>query len=165
MQTTAAENNAKLCDHAWFKAREGLVASKPICSFVRLYAVFVFHLLALPEDPVARRLEDGPDQLLDHALGQMKALVTEVEKYCLHLKIESAYRSLLDSCVRIIKWHGYVRDTLASLQSDRLCALEDITWKALSKIRLHISLATQLNRDYRLTSRPIDSQYARHGRI
>ena len=129
-------SNSQLLKHAWYRTRSELIASKVNCSFVRIYAVFVFHLLPIPEgNEAVLQSDDGPVELLNHALCQMTELLAQVETYLDCLGLGSLHQALMDACVRIVKWHGYLRDTLASLLSNRPCVLADIPWTPPGKLR------------------------------
>ena len=63
---------------------------------------------------------------LDRALHQLKGLMDLVSDFCSNLDSQSLYRILLESSHRIFHWFGYVRDTIASLISERCCILDDL---------------------------------------
>ena len=120
------QSSSELFKTAWFNARFILAESKADCSFIHIYAVFLFHLTTVPEEAKAETSSScGPNQLLGCALLQLIELEALVEQHCGYLGPGSAYRALLQSSIRILKWYGYVRDTLASLSSNRTCVLED----------------------------------------
>ena len=117
--------NKDLFCTAWFNAQSHLLKAKNTRSFVHIYAVFVFQMTAQPLE--AKRKEDGRDswEFLDEALHHLIELSTLVDKFCSHLNPKSLYRTLLESSVRIIRWFGYVRDTVASVLHDRQFVMED----------------------------------------
>ena len=125
-ESDAEVDNRITFKSAWFDAFSGLTASKCDCSFLRLYAVFLFHMVPLPEeartDPTILR---SSTQLLDHGLVQLQRLEVLVNRFCSNLPCSSLYQRLVSCCFRLIRWYGYVRDTIASLGFDRKCQLQD----------------------------------------
>ena len=111
---------------AWFNAHSYLSKSKGNCSFVRVYSAFLFNLIEPPAEACSNAdYKDSSLHYLDHALRQLEDLLGLVESFCLDLDANSVYRALLESSARIMRWHGYLRDTIASVSSDRTCILKD----------------------------------------
>lgn len=130
-------SSRELFSTAWFNAYSLLLKLKGARSFVHLHTVFLFNMIARPEEVFAKAgFVDDPVQLLDDALRQMQDLLTLVDSFCSRLNPESLFRTMLESSTRIVRWFGYVRDTIASFLSDRDCVLEDLQiretgWSAL----------------------------------
>ncbi|KIW85531.1 hypothetical protein Z517_00923 [Fonsecaea pedrosoi CBS 271.37] len=119
-------NSQHVFTAAWFNAHSHLVSSKETRSFVRLYSVFLFLMTSVPPEAASIPCyEDTPIGLLDNALRQMEELRDLVEAYCKNLSRQSIYRFLLESSVGIIRWYGYLRDTIDSVLHERPCMLED----------------------------------------
>ncbi|OAP60575.1 hypothetical protein AYL99_05577 [Fonsecaea erecta] len=119
-------NSQHVFTAAWFNAHSHMVSSRRIRSFVKLYSVFLFLMTSVPPEAASIPCyEDTPLGLLDNALRQMEELQGLVQSYCGHLGRQSIYRFLLLSSVGIIRWYGYLRDTIDSVLHERPCMLED----------------------------------------
>ncbi|OQV10504.1 hypothetical protein CLAIMM_14492 [Cladophialophora immunda] len=119
-------NSQHVFTAAWFNAHSHLVSSRENRSFVKLYSVFLFLMTSVPPEASSiSAYEDTPICLLDDALRQMGELQSLVEGYCEHLGRQSIYRFLLQSSVGIMRWYGYLRDTIDSVLHERPCMLED----------------------------------------
>lgn len=112
---------------AWFNAHSHLTNSINHRSFVHLYSVFLFHMTAIPSEASSKVECCGSSlRFLDRALHQLKSLTALLSEFCSDLESQSLYRTLLESSHRIIHWFGYIRDTIASLATERCCVLEDL---------------------------------------
>lgn len=132
------ETNSQIFPSAWFNAHSWLVKSKENRSFVHLHAVFLFHMIAQPEEARSKdEFHNSQIRFLDHALHQLQALLALVDAFCSHLDPKSRYRSLLESSTRIMRWYSYVRDTIASFTTDRHCILEDAPIPSMGMCQLH----------------------------
>ena len=110
----------------WFRTHSLLKASQEMRSFVRLYAVFLFHMTPIPEEALTILVEgEHPTDLLDCGLRQMTYLFNLIHQYGQSLTEDSIYKALLDASTRIFRWYGYVRDTVASSMTERQCVLPD----------------------------------------
>jgi hypothetical protein len=120
-------NNLQFFTTAWFRAHARLVATKQHRSFLRLYAMFMFQMTCMP--PHAMSIVspgETPLELLDDSLRDLQSLQCLVEKYCEDLSSHSVYRFLLHNSVDIIRWFGYLRDTIDALLYERSCVLPDV---------------------------------------
>ncbi|KIV80864.1 hypothetical protein PV11_08339 [Exophiala sideris] len=112
---------------AWFNAHSHLTQSINNRSFAHLYSVFLFHMTAVPSEASSKAECSGsPLRFLDLALHQIKSLTALLSEFCSDLESQSLYRVLLESSHRIFHWFGYIRDTIASLASERCCILDDL---------------------------------------
>ncbi|OAL21175.1 hypothetical protein AYO22_08138 [Fonsecaea multimorphosa] len=119
-------NSQHVFTAAWFNAHSHLVSSRKTRSFVKLYSVFLFLMTSVPPEAASIPCyEETPLGLLDDALQQMEELQGLVQGCCSHLGRQSIYRFLLQSSVGIIRWYGYLRDTIDSVLHERPCMLED----------------------------------------
>lgn len=119
-------NSSNVFTAAWFNAHSHLVASKNSRSFVKLYSTFLFRMTTIPPEAQSmNRPEEAPLELLNVALQQMEELQDLIETYTEHLGPKSIYRFLLHSTLGIIRWYGYLRDTIESVLYDRPCFLKD----------------------------------------
>ncbi|KAK5044932.1 hypothetical protein LTR84_010304 [Exophiala bonariae] len=119
-------NNAQVYKAAWHHAYQNLLDSSDNRTFVHIYTVFLFQMTVVPsEGPAAKDVEGTPLGFLDLALLQMTELQRLVESYSKDLKFESLYRFLLDSSLAIFRWYGIVRDSIASMLSDRACFMDE----------------------------------------
>ncbi|EXJ68005.1 uncharacterized protein A1O5_08620 [Cladophialophora psammophila CBS 110553] len=119
-------NSTHVFTAAWFNAHSHLVSSRDNRSFVKLYSVFLFLMTSVPPEAASISCYgDTPLGLLDDALRKMEELQGLVEDYCVHLGRQSIYRFLLQASVGIIRWYGYLRDTIDSVLHERPCMLED----------------------------------------
>lgn len=106
---------------AWHNARSLISAVKPYRSFTRIYTMFLFHITNPPsgdEDYVKEA-----ESILDQGLHDFLHLRELVNRYCRFLAPQSTYRLLLESSMKIFLWFGCVRDTMASMASNRDCVL------------------------------------------
>lgn len=127
-------DQSKLVADAWFRAYSSLVESISRRSFVLIYAAFTFDLAsAVPELVTAEHPDIDTTLLLDHALRQLDHLSRLLRDFCSCLPEKSSYRRRLQTCLRIMMWHGYVRDTVCSFRRYRQCILEDIPLSSMSK--------------------------------
>jgi hypothetical protein len=120
-------SNLRLFTTAWFRAHSRLVASRQHRSFLRLYTMFMFQMTCIP--PQAASIVspgDTPLELLDDCLRDLEHLQSLVEKYCKDLSDQSIYRFLLHNSVDIIRWFGYLRDSIDALLYERSCILPDV---------------------------------------
>jgi len=127
-------NSQHVFTAAWFNAHSHLVSSRKTRSFVKLYSVFLFLMTSVPPEAASIPCyEDTPLGLLDDALRQLEELQGLVQDYCGHLGRQSVYRFLLQSSVGIIRWYGYLRDTIDSVLHERACMLEDAPPRSTGK--------------------------------
>ena len=119
----SSTNNSQVFTTAWFIARSRIMNTRPHRSFIRLYAMLLFHMTDAPEQAKDAMIEKN--NILSQCLYQLLDLKTLVEDYCQHLGPSSTYRRLLDSSVKVFQWFAYVKDTVASIVSDRECILPD----------------------------------------
>jgi hypothetical protein len=111
---------------AWFNAFTHLNESVNNRSFVHLYAVILFQMVAEPAQVSIKDAYLGRSaKLLDRALQSLCKLSNLLDTFCSGLDAKSRYRTLLDSSRRIMYWFGYIRDTMTSFLSDRPCVLKD----------------------------------------
>jgi hypothetical protein len=111
---------------AWFNAFTHLNDSVNNRSFVHLYAVILFQMVAEPAQVSIKDAYLGRSaKLLDRALQSLCKLSNLLDTFCSGLDAKSRYRMLLDSSWRILYWFGYIRDTMTSFLSDRPCVLKD----------------------------------------
>lgn len=114
---------------AWFKAHSLLLRAKDVRSFLHMHTVFLFHIIAPPQEVLDQGdFEGDAAQLLDDALHQLQSLLELVESFRARIDPKSVYYSMLESSMRIVQWFGYVRDTLSSFVSKpvRCSVMEDI---------------------------------------
>ena len=123
-------------------------------SFLLVYAAFMFDLLPMPVDiqdaqyPSVDKLE-----LLDRTLQQMQILVASVESFCTNLNSDSTYRAILLACLRVVKWHGYVRDTIALVTCERPCVLDNVPWNPPGKSRMLTRTTNSANESDQMSRR------------
>jgi hypothetical protein len=48
-----------------------------------------------------------------------------VHEYCENLGSRSVYSAVLQTCIKVMTWYGYVQDTIASFVYDRSCTLRE----------------------------------------
>jgi hypothetical protein len=114
---------------AWFNARDQVLAVRSRRSFVALYAIFLFNITVIPtEASQADRKQLG--LVLDCGLKHLVELQRHVRDYCDCLGTGSTYRKLLRSSLTVFHWFGYVRDTVASFTTERMCILQQTEVRA-----------------------------------
>ncbi|RDW66632.1 hypothetical protein BP5796_09381 [Coleophoma crateriformis] len=124
-ETEASVSNARIFATAWFNARSQISNTKPHHSFARIYTILLFHTMHAPAE--AENLTQESDEILRQGLEEFLTLRNLVEEYySKHLSSTSIYRMLLESSVKIFHWFAYIRDTMASMVSDRACVLQNI---------------------------------------
>ncbi|EXJ61412.1 uncharacterized protein A1O5_11727 [Cladophialophora psammophila CBS 110553] len=137
---------------AWFNAHSNLMKSLNHGSFVHLYAVYLFHMTAQPEEArLKAEFSNSPVYFLDRALLQSRRLSNLLGEFYSHLDSKSVYRTLLDSSHRIFRWFGYVRDTMASLLCDRPCTMEDLP-TSIAGLSITISCVCQAYKGHQIPS-------------
>lgn len=112
---------------AWFRARRLVSNTQPLRSFGVVYATLLFDTIAIPGEV----LEDASHNIrqhefLDDALRKLLSLEALVKVYCTGLGSASKYGALLESSLNIIRWFGYLRDTVAALTFAGHCKLPDV---------------------------------------
>ncbi|RDW62421.1 hypothetical protein BP6252_11854 [Coleophoma cylindrospora] len=118
-------SNTRIFATAWFNARSQISNTKPHRSFARIYTILLFHTMHAPAE--AKNLTQESDEILRQGLEEFLTLKKLVEEYySKHLSSTSIYRMLLESSVKIFHWFAYIRDTMASMVSDRACVLQNI---------------------------------------
>lgn len=112
---------------SWKYAHDLLIKTKDSPSFVRILAVFLFNMAETPES-VLHSLQPGetPVDLQDHALVQMKTLLSLVVVFAETLPTGSIHRNLLESAAGVVHWYGYVRDTSVAFVNERRPVLDTI---------------------------------------
>lgn len=126
-------HNKSVAD-VWYRAYRSLVESMSRRSFVLIYAVFTFDLAATAPDIIrAEHPEVDTKILLHDALHKLGSLCDLIHAFQSHLSKSSKYRKQLETCLRIMRWHGYVRDTVSALTTQQQCVLEDMPQNTPSK--------------------------------
>lgn len=108
---------------SWFKARSLIFNATPGRSFTRVYAMLLFHVSVAPEQ--AKDVTGELNSILEQSLRQFEELRVMVDAYVKLLNSTSTYRNLLQASVKAFEWFSYIKDTFASLISERDCILED----------------------------------------
>ena len=129
---------SRLFFDAWLKAHSSLSEAQHIRSFRIIYATFLFSLTVVPVEASFQLKQDvDSHEFLDCGLRHLCDLERLVTGYCETLGATSVYATLVESSLNIIRWFGYVRDTVSSLTSNRPCFLPDYTHKSIGNIILH----------------------------
>ena len=116
-------NNSQIFAASWFSVRSRILDIKPHRSFTLIYAMLLFHMTSAPGE--AKDATTEKNHVLGQCLHQLLGLKDLVEGYCKHLGRTSTYRMLLESSLKVFQWFAYIKDTMASIVSDRDCILPD----------------------------------------
>lgn len=112
---------------AWHKARSLVDHSRSIYSFRVVYATLLFDTIDVPQE-IAGSSENHSfkNEFLDLNLDKLLSLEAPLRKYCVTLGPFSEYAGLVEASLNIALWFGYLRDTVASLLTQRPCRMLDI---------------------------------------
>jgi Fungal Zn(2)-Cys(6) binuclear cluster domain len=110
----------------WFRARSDLRKARSTRSFTMIYAIFLFNMTVRPTGLSATITEMGqPHEFLDEGLKHLCVLQKLVQKYCGVLGNTSIYAKAMRSCLNMMRWFGYIRDTVSSFTDARKGLLLD----------------------------------------
>ena len=126
-------NNYQIFATAWFEVRTRITRAEPHSSFMRVYAMLLFHMTNTPEE--ASNATKERSDIFDQCLRQFMSLKDLVETYCMQLDITSIYRTRLESSVKVLQWFAYIKDTMASIVSERDFILSEAPLKSPRKYR------------------------------
>lgn len=111
----------------WYQTRAQLLEFRSVRSFKLVLAALLFDMTTNPVEP-SQYL--GPPkaahEFMDLGLLHLHELENMVEAACAKLSPQGQYPSLLLTSLSIIRWFAYLRDSSASLTSDRACLLPDL---------------------------------------
>lgn len=120
---------------AWIRARSLIKNAHSVVSFAVVYATLLFDTVIVPDEALAGLGEDASrHEFLDTGFHKLAYLELLVEKYCANLGTKSEHGALMESCLNIMRWFAYLRDTVVALTTDRPCRLQDIQGHSKSKL-------------------------------
>lgn len=112
---------------SWLYAHGLLVKTRHSPSFIRTLAVFLFNMAEVPECAMScMQPGESPVELQEHALLQLKALLSLVSGFAKALCPASIHRTMLESACSVMHWYGYGRDTSAALMHQRVCIINSV---------------------------------------
>jgi hypothetical protein len=112
---------------AWIRTRSLIRNAQSVVSFGVVYATLLFDTIIIPDEVFAGLEEDvSRHEFLDTGFHKLAYLELLVEKYCVNLGTKSEHGALMESCLNIMRWFGYLRDTVVALTTDRSCRLQEV---------------------------------------
>lgn len=123
--STVSTDRAHMFGAAWHNTRQLIMNDSSHVSFIRLYALLLFHTTGTPVH--AGYSEDEKNNLLKQIAYELSVLKELIGRFCENLPATSRYKTLLDTAVKVFEWFIYIKDTTASLLHDRKSILPDLT--------------------------------------
>jgi hypothetical protein len=112
----------ELYTDCWWHAYRLLLLTAPSSSFVRILAVFIFKMAAVP-DFTLKTLPPGdlPREMLERAILQLTVLTRLIQDFCEELPAHSKYGLLLECTSTMMHWYGCVRETSVAMMDGESC--------------------------------------------
>jgi hypothetical protein len=134
-QSAPQSSGSAIFHSAWFKARSCLLKARSVRIFRVVYAIFLFDMTVIPVEASSSLGEDvKAHEFLNCSLRHLLDLGELVQNWCRTLGPTSIYATLIEFSLNIMRWFGYVRDTVASLTSDRPLVLPDVPNRSKSTL-------------------------------
>ena len=106
------EGSTLLFTKAWFAARSSLQNLQSLQSFRVVFAVFIFDMTVVPKETFEEPLAyERHTMLLNSALDTLQRLSSQIRSCYSIVGVDSVCASMLESCLSIVQWLAYIRET------------------------------------------------------